>query len=117
MVKFSRDRLDRTFAALADPTRRGILRRLSKGPVTMGELARPFGVSWPAVTKHVKVLERARLVRREQDGRVHRMHLEAGPMRAARSWIDQYREFWEGRFDALERYLDETSEGTTKGRR
>ena len=117
MVKYSEDRLDSTFAALADRTRRGILRRLSKGPASMGELARPFGVSWPAVTKHVKVLERARLVRREQDGRIHRMHLEAAPMRAARSWIDQYRQFWEGQFDALERFLDETADGDSKERR
>ncbi len=74
----------------------------------MGALAKPFGVSWPAVTKHVKALERAKLVKRQHDGRVHRIFLAAGPMRAARAWIDEYRSFWEQRFDALERYLKET---------
>src|SRR5262249_7003580 len=70
--------LDATFAALADPTRRAILKRLARGAAPMGELARPFGMTWPAITKHVKALERARLVRRIQDGRVHRIQLE-GP--------------------------------------
>jgi DNA-binding transcriptional ArsR family regulator len=117
MVKYSETVLDDTFGALADPTRRAILKRLAKGAAPMGELARPFGISWPAITKHVKVLERAKLVRREQDGRVRRMHLEAGPMREARAWIDDYRKFWEERFDALERYLDETAdEKPKKGR-
>lgn len=112
MVKYSEAILDHTFAALADPTRRAILKRLAKGSAPMGELARPFGMSWPAITKHVKVLERAKLVRREEDGRVRRMHLEAKPMRAARAWIDDYKKFWEERFDALERYLDETADDT-----
>jgi DNA-binding transcriptional ArsR family regulator len=114
MVKYSDDILDRTFAALADRTRRKILHRLAEGPASMGDLARPFDVTWPAVTKHVKVLERARLVRREQDGRIHRVHLAARPMKTARSWIDQYHRYWEQRFDALERYLDETTGGPTE---
>jgi DNA-binding transcriptional ArsR family regulator len=67
-------------------------------------------MTWPAITKHVKVLERAKLVRREQDGRVHRMHLEAKPMREARAWIDEYRRFWEERFDALDQFFAETNE-------
>ena len=82
----------------------------------MGDLARPAGISWPAVTKHVKVLERARLVRREQDGRIHRMHLEAKPMRNARAWLDEYRKFWEARFDALDRFLAETQDTDENGR-
>lgn len=81
----------------------------------MGDLARPAHMSWPAVTKHVKVLERAKLVRREKDGRVHRMHLEAKPMREARAWIDEYRKFWEGRFDALDRFLAETADDESAG--
>lgn len=81
----------------------------------MGDLAQPFGMSWPAITKHVKVLERAKLVRREQDGRIHRMHLQARPMREARAWIDQYRRFWEARFDALERFLAEAAHDTPAG--
>ena len=105
MVNNLEARLTDTFAALADPTRRAILERLANGPAAMGEVAEPFGMSWPAITKHVKVLERSRLVRREQDGRVHRIHLAAAPLREARAWIDDYRLFWEQRFDALERYL------------
>ena len=112
MVNHSEALLDDTFAALADPTRRAILKRLSKGAAQMGDLARPFGMSWPAITKHVKVLERAKLVRREQDGRVHRMHLEGKSLRDARAWIDKYTKFWEGRFDALEKFLDETADET-----
>jgi DNA-binding transcriptional ArsR family regulator len=107
MVKHSDVSLDDTFAALADPTRRAILARLSQGAAPMREVAQPFRMSWPAITKHVKVLERARLVRREQDGRVHRIHLSAEPMHLASAWLDEYRQFWDERFDALERYLDE----------
>lgn len=109
MVKRSEALLDDTFTALADPTRRAILKRLARGSAPMGDLARPFGVSWPAITKHVKVLERAQLVRREQDGRVHRIHLQAKPLRDARTWIDKYERFWQGRFDALEKFLEETA--------
>ncbi len=104
MVKYA-DALDHTFAALADPTRRAILHRLTQGAAPMGELAKPFRMTWPAITKHVKALERARLVRRERDGRVQRIHLAAKPMQAARSWIDDYRGFWEQRLDALDRHL------------
>jgi DNA-binding transcriptional ArsR family regulator len=110
MVKYLQTGLDLTFSALADPTRRAILERLAHGPASMGDLARPAGISWPAVTKHVHVLERAQLVRREQDGRIHRMHLEAKPMRQARAWIDEYRKFWEARFDALDRFLAESAD-------
>ena len=110
MVKFSENLLDDTFSALADPTRRAILKRLARGSAPMGDLAQPFGMSWPAITKHVKVLERAKLVRREQEGRVHRMHLEGKPLRDARAWIDKYAKFWEGRFDALEKFLEDTAD-------
>jgi DNA-binding transcriptional ArsR family regulator len=116
MVKYSKALLDDTFAALADPTRRAILKRLARGAASMGDLAEPFGMSWPAITKHVKVLERARLVRREQDGRFHRMHLEAKPLRDARAWIDKYEKFWHARFDALEKVLNEkASDGSDMG--
>ena len=107
MVKHSGAGLDETFAALADPTRRAILARLAQGAAPMREVAQPFRMSWPAITKHVKVLERARLVRREQDGRVHRIHLSAEPMHLASRWLDEYRQFWDERFDALERSLEE----------
>ena len=71
----------------------------------MGELAAPFGMTWPAITKHVQALERANLVRRLQDGRVHRIELAVQPMREARAWLDEYRVFWDQRLDALDRHL------------
>lgn len=108
MVKSSAATLDATFGALADPTRRAILRRLAEGAASVGDLAAPFDMSWPAVTKHLKVLERAKLVRREKDGRIHTMHLEAEPMRDARAWIDEYRVHWERQLDALAEFLEHT---------
>ena len=97
--------LDATFAALADPTRREILARLRRGPANVGELADPFDISLAAVSKHLGVLERAGLIRRERHGRERRCHLRARPLRAAAAWTDAYREFWEGRLDALDRHL------------
>ncbi len=99
--------LDATFAALADPTRRAILARLATGEATINELAAPFDISQPAITKHVKVLERAGLVTRRVDAQRRPVKLEAEPMKAAASWIDDYRKFWERRFDALDAVLDE----------
>src|SRR5438046_1580280 len=96
--------LDATFSALSDPTRRAILARLAKSDWTVGQLARPFAMSLPAVSKHVKVLEAAGLVARERDGRVHRCRFLPGPMRSAAEWIAHYREFWEDRLDALGAY-------------
>ena len=116
MVKHNDVSLDDTFAALADPTRRAILARLSQGAAPMREVAQPFRMSWPAITKHVKVLERARLVRREQDGRIHRIHLSAEPMHQASAWLDSYRQFWDERFDALERYLENRPARATRKR-
>ena len=105
MVTNSR-KLDRTFAALSDSTRRAILARLAEGEATVGELARPFRVSRPAISKHLRVLERAGLVQRERDGRVSRCELDAQPMREAAEWVERYRVFWEGRLDSLSRYLE-----------
>jgi len=102
--------LDLTFGALADATRRGILTRLARGDATVGELARPFRVSRPAISKHLRVLERAGLVRRMRDGRLSRCGLEAGPMRDAAAWVERYREFWEGQLDSLSRYFEEQKE-------
>src|SRR5262245_25721104 len=109
MVKYA-VALDDVFGALADPTRRAILTRLSRGPAPMRQIAERFRMSWPAITKHVKVLERAHLVRREHDGREHRIHLSATPMLSARSWLDDYRQFWEERLDALEHYLADSTD-------
>jgi DNA-binding transcriptional ArsR family regulator len=99
------EQLDLTFGALADPTRRAILDRLTAGEATVGELARPFSVSRPAISKHLRVLERAGLVQRLVDGRISRCHLDAAPMRQVADWVEHYRRFWEGQLDALERYL------------
>jgi DNA-binding transcriptional ArsR family regulator len=98
--------LSATFAALADPTRRVILERLSRGEATPGELARPLRISWPAVTKHLRVLERAGLLQRRRHGRNHLLTLEPEPMKQADAWIAAYRRFWEGTFDALADYLE-----------
>ena len=107
-------RLSTTFAALADPTRRVILVRLSRGEATPGELARPLRISWPAVTRHLRVLERAGLLQRRRSGRNHVLTLEPKPMKQAEAWIATYRRFWEGSFDALAGYL---KRGVTKNDR
>jgi DNA-binding transcriptional ArsR family regulator len=109
MVNYLSGVLDATFAALADPTRRAILARLARGESMVTELAAPFAVSLPAISKHLRVLERAGLLARERSGRVHRCRLVAGPMRDAAEWIARYRSFWEGQLDALARHLQETA--------
>lgn len=105
MVKCSARRLDRTFAALADPTRRRILEHLAKGDRCVTDVARPYRMSLPAVSKHLRVLENAGLIRRERRGRVHRLKLEAKPMQGALAWIEEYRQFWEQSLDRLDDYL------------
>lgn len=100
-------KLDRTFSALADPTRRAILARLQQGPSSVSELAAPFSMSLAAVSKHVGVLERAGLLHREVCGRERRCHLRAAPLREAAAFTVDYRRFWEERLDALEAYLEE----------
>lgn len=99
--------LDRTFGALADPTRRAILERLSRGEATVGELARPFDISRPAISKHLRVLERAGLVDRRVEGRESRCRLSARPMRDAAEWVERYRSFWEDQLDRFARYLED----------
>jgi len=99
--------LDRTFAALADPTRRAILTRLASGEATVTELARPFEMSLPAVSKHLKVLERAGLIQRGRERQWRPARLQAEPLRAAAEWTLGYREFWEERYDRLDEYLEE----------
>lgn len=97
--------LDATFAALADPTRRAILARLALGEATVTELAEPFTMSQPAISKHLKVLERAGLVRRGRDAQRRPVALEAKPMAEALEWLERYRAFWEARYDALDALL------------
>jgi DNA-binding transcriptional ArsR family regulator len=105
--------LDAIFAALSDPTRRRILDLLTRAELCVTDLAKPFSISLPAISKHLRVLEKAGLIKRERDGRVHRLRLEAKPMRDAAAWIERYRGFWEGQFDALADYLERPQ---TKGR-
>jgi DNA-binding transcriptional ArsR family regulator len=101
------DHLSTTFAALADPTRRGILARLASGETSVTELAEPFQMSLPAVTKHLKVLERAGLISRGLQAQWRPCKLEAQPLRDAAGWMEQYRQFWDERIDRLENYLIE----------
>ena len=110
MVKYSVQSLDSVFSALADPTRRAILQRLSRGESSVTDLARPFDVSLPAISKHIRVLERAGLLARRKDGRVYRCRLVARPLRDAAEWITRYHEFWEKRLDALAEYLNASRE-------
>src|SRR5687768_13894585 len=99
------DKLSATFSALADPTRRAILARLSTGEASVQDLASPFKMSLPAVSKHLKVLERARLIRRSRTAQWRPCYLEAAPLKEAADWVDQYRKFWEESFDRLDVYL------------
>jgi DNA-binding transcriptional ArsR family regulator len=101
------DGLDRTFAALADPTRRAILARLAAGEASVTELAEPFEMSLPAVSKHLKVLERAGLISRGRERQWRPARLEAEPLREVAEWTEPYRRFWEERYDRLDEYLDE----------
>jgi DNA-binding transcriptional ArsR family regulator len=101
------DRLDRTFGALADPTRRAILARLAKGEASVTELAEPFEISLPAVSKHLKVLERAGLVSRGRERQWRPARLRATPIKEVAEWTDRYRRFWDERYDRLDEYLDE----------
>ena len=101
------ERLDRTFGALADPTRRAILARLAKGEASVTELAEPFEMSLPAVSKHLKVLERAGLVSRGRERQWRPARLRAAPIKEVAEWTDRYRRFWDERYDRLDEYHDE----------
>ena len=107
-------RLDATFAALADPTRRAILARLATGDATVNELVQPFDMSQPAISKHLKVLERAGLISRDRIGQRRPSRLEAVRLAEASAWLDQYREFWETSFARLDAVLDELTRGNPR---
>ena len=107
----SPDRLSTTFAALADPTRRAILARLVLGEVSVTELAEPFAMSLPAISKHLKVLERAGLITRSREAQWRPCRLDAGPLKDAADWLEHYRRFWEESFDRLDDYLGELRGG------
>ena len=108
------DHLSVTFAALADPTRRAILARLASGETSVTELAAPFEMSLPAISKHLKVLERAGLIARGRDAQWRPCRLEAGPLKDIAEWVDHYRSFWEQSFDRLDDYLRELKEKEKK---
>ena len=104
------DPLTLTFAALADPTRRAMLARLAQGPATVKELAEPFAISLPAISKHLKVLEHAGLIERGREAQWRPARLQAGPLRDASLWLESYRRNWEESFDRLEEYLRQLQE-------
>ena len=110
----TRDRLSAILSALADPTRRAILARLALGESSVAELAKPFAMSGPAVSKHLKVLERAGLIARGRMAQWRPCRLEAGPLRDVAQWIEAYRRFWDASFDRLDAYLEEIQEGETE---
>jgi DNA-binding transcriptional ArsR family regulator len=109
------DHLNLTFAALADPTRRAILARLASGAATVSELAQPFDMTQPAISKHLKVLERAGLISRGREGQRRPSRIEPRRLAEAGAWLDQYREFWEASFARLDAVLDELVRKKTKG--
>lgn len=106
MVKYSDAQLNEVFGALSDPTRRAIVERLARGEQCVGELAAPFDMSGPAVTKHLHVLERAGLLGRTKLGRQYRCKLNPEPLNSAAAWIEKHRTFWDEHFDALAKYFD-----------
>jgi DNA-binding transcriptional ArsR family regulator len=113
------DQLNKTFAALADPTRRAILARLVSGECSVTELAEPFDMSLPAVSKHLRVLERAGLIARRREAQWRRCRIEAGPLKEVADWTERYRHIWEERLDRLDRYLQQVKakEAKSHGRK
>ena len=107
MVNYAVPQLDLAFGAISHPIRREILRMLIKGSATVSELAAPFKVSLPAISKHLVVLEKAGLMTRRREGRIHHCELNAEPLKEAMQWLAQYETFWEGQFDSLAKYLEE----------
>ena len=116
MTPTNNARLDRIYAAIADPTRRAILAQLAEGQINVGDLAARFPISLNGVSKHVKVLERAGLVQREICGREHQLQLLAEPLREAEAWLQRYRAFWTARLEALERFLAQPAAAENTGR-
>jgi DNA-binding transcriptional ArsR family regulator len=108
------DAISMTFSALADPTRRAILAKLSKGEASVNELAKPFAMSLPAISKHLKVLERAGLIARGREAQYRPCRIEAAPLKQVADWVEYYREIWEQRFDRLDSYLQELKAETKK---
>ncbi len=112
-----RDRLDVTLSALADPTRRAILARLARGEASVTDLAAPFDISQPSISKHLKVLERAGLISRGRSAQFRPCRLEAAPLKEVAAWVDAYRRYWEDSFDRLDDYLHEVQSTKKRGKR
>ncbi len=110
------DALSATFAALADPTRRAILARLAEGEASVGELCKPFAISMPAVSRHLKVLEQAGLVTRGRNAQFRPVRLDAGPLKSVSGWVDQYRSFWTESSDRMDDYLVELQRGQSNAK-
>lgn len=111
------EQLTATFSALADPTRRAILARLARGEASVNELAAPFEMSLPAISKHLKVLEKAGLISRGREAQWRPCRLEPGPLKDLQGWLDNYRQFWDQSFDRLDLYLRKLQEGDDNGRK
>lgn len=111
------EQLTATFSALADPTRRAILARLAKGEASVNELAAPFEMSLPAISKHLKVLEKAGLISRGREAQWRPCRLEPGPLKDLQGWLDNYKQFWDQSFDRLDLYLRKLQEGDDNGRK
>jgi DNA-binding transcriptional ArsR family regulator len=117
MMQGQADHLSATLSALADPTRRAILARLAEGEATVNELAEPFDISLPAVSRHLKVLEAAGLISRGREAQWRPCRLEAGPLKDLDGWLAHYRRFWEGSFDKMDAYLASLTKGNPHGRK
>jgi DNA-binding transcriptional ArsR family regulator len=115
MVKYSDADLDKIFSALSDPTRRGILERLSSGRASVTQLVEPLEISFPAVSRHLNVLKEAGLIETKKDGRVHWVHLRSGPLKDAVAWLDRYEKFWNARLDALDRTVSSLKSEKKRG--
>ena len=115
-MNFANDRLTETFGALADPTRRAILARLASGEASVTELASPFSMSMPAISKHLKVLERAGLIARGREAQWRPCRLQAGPLQDVAGWVEHYRRFWEDSFDRLDEYLLQLKKQNSKSK-
>lgn len=116
-MQVSTDNLSRTLAALADPTRRAILARLRQGEATVNEIAKPFDISLPSISRHLKVLEGAGLISRGREAQWRPCRLEAAPLKQVHGWLEEYRRFWEGSFDRMEAYLKEITDTQAKGKK
>ena len=117
MMRDTHDPLSATLSALADPTRRAILARLSRGAATVNELAEPFDISLPSISRHLKVLEGAGLISRGREAQWRPCRLEAAPLKQLDGWLEKYRRFWEGSFDRMDAYLNEITMTETKGKK